>query len=371
MALVPFLMEDFAEWPTVGGAAQNVGNYSGTGWSDLGATAQRVEANANFASGKAVSVGQTSGGGAASASLYALPGSVVGSPLTYAWNYIRVVDSSNNTPVTLNDGQGVAFINGAGESLRLFFGDVGDGEQNTIYLYHIVNSPFAATLLHKSTNTYQSGVKYPIALVFDDGTGDVELWVQNVNLFAGNVPSLNGVPFTSIRLGNFGAVASGGRQLMGDVWAFGGEDYANVGPAEIRNGFPASDGPDQDWAQNGGAGSGFSCIDGLYSTAPTDFISSGLSGDVSNFGSPADDTNVFEVFGAMVRYYAVRTDVTPADMDGAIGDGSGFTSGATTDPPQAAYQRFSDFWGPINPNSGVAWAPADVSNAEIQFTRTS
>jgi len=357
MALSAFWLEDFIEWA----AAVNVATPPGTGWADTTGPCT-VQADANFASGKALRWTNTQAGG----STYTFGVVPVGS-LVVSWNAIRTSNAS--VEPTDGDTSGWQFQTGVANTwFRIVPGNGGTGLGNTYYLQRRSGASGTFTTLYQSENIYPTGAKINFAFGFDSATGAVEFYINGSLVYSGVSAPFIGLNVIAMYLGRQGTGVSSSIHFSGDFFGYTGATY--VGPVEIRSGFPTANSALQDWTAIGGSPA-WDSLNNSIVAAPTEYIESAVSGNISDFEAPVNNTNVFAIWAAEVRYYATRTDVSLVDMNGRIGDGISFTNGSTTNPPQASYQFFRDRYAQINPNTGLAWTTGDMAAAEIGVRRTS
>jgi hypothetical protein len=359
MAFEAWWHEDFFEWA----AASNIASFSGTGWSASSASSPNCVADADFASGKCIEWTAAMANNAAYA-FPTLPGGVLA---TLSFNFKRRVDC-NATP-TANAGQGWRFLTGIGDHyIQICWGSVGDGLQNTLYLVSRTGATGTFQVLRQSENKYLQGVKYPMALTMDWTAGQFQWIVNGEILFSGVVADLAGLSAVGVQYGRLATAAGTGECRAGDFYLYTDSFY--IGPVEIRSGFPTADEALQDWSFVGGA-SAWECLNNFLSLAPAQYIESATLGDVSQFTCPVNNTNVFQVYSGELRFYGVRTDVSPVDMESQYGDSVSVAASPTFNPNQGAYQYLKWFWNGINPNTGIAWQLADLPASVIGFERTS
>lgn len=362
MAFTAHLMENFMEWAT----GVLPGSIPGTGWSPASGTAPQVTANANFASGKCVRWLATN---ALSSDLAFPAGVPLGVPWGLQFNTIRQADNTNSDPTSINAGQGIVFLTGlSGYWLRIVQGQSSVALQNSWYLQSRAGDVSTFQTLAISENKYLLGTKHTMSINVDWTTGTFEWWIDEELIFTFTSVDFAGATPTGFRWGRMGTAASSGSSDISDIILY--SDAAFTGPLEIRSGFVTADDALQDWAFVGGA-SAWESINNLYSAAPTQYIESATLGDISDFVCPLDATNVVSILSVSSEVFAVRTDISPIDMQARIGQGIAFTNGPTINPPQATYEKFRTFFDIVNPNTGVNWVPADLPNILVGVERTS
>lgn len=366
MALTPFWLEDFIEWT----AADEVGVWSGTGWSDLGVGLQaRVAADANFFSGKCVEQFN----GMTDASIYTfIPTAAVA--IVYSFNMIRTLDNSAPVSPGLSGGEGLRFETGVADNWLRFVPDTSALGVGNRYLLQVRSGAVGTfATLFTTANIYQRGVKIPVGLAFDPAAGTISLYMPDatghlVLVYQANYAPFVGLGFTGVRVGRMGTDAPSATQRYGDWFCYTGSGY--VGQVEIRSGFPNANGPTQGWTVIGG-GSAFDAINNLFTAAAVNYLLASVA-QVSEFAAPVSAANVAMIWGASHQYYAIRTGVTGVDMRGRTGEAVtwAFANGALNQPPQAAYQRFADIYGQTNPRTAAAWTQADMANMALSYQRT-
>lgn len=361
MAFDCYLAENFMEWP----AATMVGTYSGTGWGPLSGNAPNVVANTNYHSGKCL---RWVAANSLSADFSFPAGIPLGLPWGLQFNFIRQADASVD-PTDQNAGVGLMLVTGtANHWLRIVLGSTGVGLQNSWYLQSRSGATGTFTTLAISENKYLLGTKHAMSINVDWTTGAFEWWIDDTLVYSGTSVAFAGVTPTALRWGRMATGAGSGSCDIGDIIL--ASDYAYNGPLEVRGGFPTANDALQDWAFVGGA-SAWESINNTYTVTPTEYIESSAAAEISDFVCPIDSTEVVTILAVSVEYYAVRTAVSAIDMEARIGQGVSFTGGATENPPQAAYEKFRDFFNVLNPNTGVNWVPADLPANLAGVERTS
>ncbi len=366
MAYDAFWIEDFRGWaPTVD---LGPGGFSGLGWTNGNPTPTitmpQIVANARFHSGKALRYAANN----IFSCQYALP-ALPGVARTYSWNQIRNLDYSGAAPTNDNQGCGMLFHTGlAGRFVRIVpnTSAAGLGGQYMLQAQNVAGGTFQT--LAVSPTQIGIGIKTSMALSFNPTTGEISWFINDpVNpVYTGTLAYLLGQDFTAVMFGRLGTGGAAGQCDWSDFWGFVNGAYP--GPTEVRSAFPAATLPLQDWTPVGGTA--VAVLGNTFVAAPAAYIESGTPGDVSQFTCPVPNTNVFGIYSASHEYYASRTEAGVTGMNGQIGDSGVFTDGATTNPPQTTYQRFADYFGQTNPNTGVNWAAADMANNELGYERS-
>jgi hypothetical protein len=352
------LLEDFAEWS----AGTEIGAPSGVNWS-ASAGMPTIVADTEFHSGKAMNCPQSPING----TVYGFPAPVPQIVLT--WNQRKI--TNNGGGAAFNNLYGaLLFLDIAGYFISVQSGnnDVGLGNSYVVCKQNGASGTFA--ILAVSSNIYVIGAKHNFSLEFDGTIGTATVRIGSQVIYSGVPdPAFVGRSVNAIKFGRSGTGAGTAQVHCGDIFAYANNAY--LGPSEVRSGFPTANLATQDWANVGGPAAWDSLNNSFSAATPTQYIESAVMGDISQFSCPVDNTNVGQIFAAEHRYRAIRTDVSPVDMNGEIGDGGGFTPGATTNPPQSAYEFFRDRYGENNPNSGTLWSLADMAAGEVGFERTS
>lgn len=364
MAYDAFWIEDFRGWaPTVN---LGVGGFTGLGWTNgtgsPSVSMPQIVANTRFNSGKALRYSSGTFG-----VQYALP-TIAAVARVYSWNQIRNADYTGAVPANDNLGVGMHFFTGVGgKFIRICpnTSAVGLGGQYMLQTQNVAGATFQTLAV---SPIIPIGVKVSMAITFDPLSGSVTWHINDsgVPIYSGIVPGMAGATFTAIQFGRITTGAATGECDWSDFWGFVSGVYP--GPTEVRSAFPAANLPLQDWTPVGGTA--VAVLGNTFAVTPAAYIESATPGNVSQFTAPVSNTNVVAIYSASHEYYASRTEAGAVTLNGQVGDAGVFTDGATVIPPQTTYQRFADYFGRTNPNTGLNWTAADMANNQLGYERT-
>jgi len=127
----------------------------------------------------------------------------------------------------------------------------------------------------------------------------------------------------------------------------------------ITTSMPEANTAPQNWSHVGAA-SAWECLNNV----PADiakYIESSVGGDVSAFQLSDASANVLAVHAAQHYYSAAKTAVGIGNVQGSLNGGAG-----AVNPQSTSYVYWADTY-PINPATGVTWAPSDLVSPSNSF----
>ena len=206
---------------------------------------------------------------------------------------------------------------------------------------------------------------------YNNASGDVDYYIDGVLVGSDNTGASN----ITIQEVSIGSLCGNGFAYLDDFWFWtnpsGAEQSALEalgGDLAVIYGVPDANGATQDWSNSGG-GSAFQDIDELPAST-ADYIEAAAAADVSTFDIADISTSVFQVFGVAPVTYMRKETAGAGSVDHSIiangTAGAGTTEALAT--TEAWYTDLSNVG--INPDTGVAWAPADLATLGVRYERT-
>lgn len=210
----------------------------------------------------------------------------------------------------------------------------------------------------------QPNVYYYFEFYYNTSTGQCIARVDNQEVFNGVGPNTN-ADLNSIFIGGVNNRNNGGDTFIDDVYITRGLNF--LGDVVISYQFPDGDGTLQQWANSAGT-DGWPLIDDAPLNTAT-FISTSTINAVSDFECAPPANTVFQVHDVAVSYFAFRDAGTIEEIAPRIGHDGTFAQGTSQTVPQTTPALFTESFA-LNPATGVAWIPADVSALQIGFIKT-
>lgn len=228
------------------------------------------------------------------------------------------------------------------------------------------------TLIAESASTFNVGTyNYVEFELYHATTGNVtfNLWVNNQLEATGTMQNINTISAFNIgQRGTSGSVGVSGQSTdFDDIIIY--SDIDHLGDTSIILLLPAADETPQDWTPASGVNN-YDMIDNVpFNDA--EYIETATVSDQSQFSLTTPPADIFAVHALQHQYRAQKDDVQAVQMQGAI-----ILPGAPDTVELGADNVLTQQWNYLadvsetDPDTGVAWTPANLATIELRYERT-
>lgn len=229
-----------------------------------------------------------------------------------------------------------------------------------------------ATLVANLSGLIPAATWNYFCIYYNKSTGAVRVYVNRALVLSTTVAAIGAL--THVRLAPMGNSTNAAQEeFVDDVFAWNDPTAPELATLELTAdfsvvyGLPDANGATQDWTVTGAANA-FQAIDNVPPDGAAQYIEAANPGDISDFNIPSLATGVFAVFGVKHQYYSQKTTAGSGNVQGSIIANG--TPGVGTDRAQAtSFVYYEDYYA-TNPDTGIAWVPADLASLDVSYERT-